>query len=470
MTTTGANDASPGGDEPESSRTTTRRLLDLALPMVGINVLAVLTLAVDTIMCARLEDSENVLAALGFATQIIFFLMIAIMGLTVGTVALVARAFGAQDLARVNHVVGQSTVLTVLLSVAVGIGGNLVAGPLLSALGASDEVVAIGLDYLRPLLAGTVSYYLMLLYSGVLRGVGNTRLPFQVALLTNVINVVLDYGLILGELGMPALGVRGAAIGTIIAYSVNVGITVLVLRRGAIAGLRARIWPIIRGRSIDKALAKVLFRIGAPAALDMLILNVGFLAIIGMLGRIDEVAVAAHGVGLRIQALAFVPGLGIAQATGALVGQALGASNVWRARATVRASVFLCALVMSTLGFLFIAAAYPIVGIFDVQPGTQLETYAIEWMRLLGYSMPPVGVHIAFVGMLQGAGATNTSLHINVLGTFLVQLPLGYVLGFPLGMGPFGIWLSFPISISVKAGLAWLAYRRGRWARVGADT
>jgi putative MATE family efflux protein len=444
-------------------RSVAHQLWKLAAPIIGINVLSVLTLAVDTAMCGRLENSETVLKALGFAAQIVFLLMVAMMGLTVGTVAIISRAHGAREGARVNHALAQSTMLTVLVGAGVAIAGNVFAAPLLRALGASEDVVYEGMQYLGPLLGGAVFYYLTILFGGVLRGVGNTRLPFIVALLANAINVVLNYALILGNLGMPALGAQGAAIGTIVSYAINAGLLITLLRRGAVAGL----FVPLRPRRIDGPLARELFRVGAPAALDMLILNVAFLSIIGMLGRIDEVAVAAHGIGLRIQALAFVPGLSVSQATGAMVGQALGAHDIDRARQVTRASVVMCALIMSGLGFAIIAAAYPIVRIFDVSAGTPLEAYSIQWMYLLGYCMPAVGVHIAFVGLLQGSGTTNTSLIINFVGTVLFQVPLSALLGYTAGLGAFGVWLSFPLSFVVKAALGWWAYKRARWARVG---
>jgi putative MATE family efflux protein len=448
---------------PESQRTIAARLFRLAAPIIGINVLSVLTLAVDTAMCGRLENSDTVLKALGFAAQLVFLLMVAMMGLVVGTVALVARAYGAKQHDRVSHLLAQSTQLTVIVGVSIAIVGNIFAPSLLRLLGASDDVVEQGLEYLRPMLTGAVFYYLTIHYGGVLRGVGNTRLPFLVALLANAVNVALDYAFILGNWGFPAMGVSGAAYATVISYAINVAVMVIVLRRGVVPGLGAPLRP----QPLDRPLARELYRIGAPAALDMLILNVAFLSIIGMLGRIDELAVAAHGIGLRIQALAFVPGLGISQATGALVGQALGAGDPHQARQIARASMLLCTVIMTGLGAAIIGSAYPIVAVFDVASNTRLEMLSVQWMFLLGYCMPPVGVHIALVGVLQGAGATNTTLAINFLSTVLIQVPLSYVLGFTLDLGSFGVWLSFPLSFLIKAALDYIAYRRGTWARTG---
>lgn len=440
-----------------------RQLFRLSAPIIGINVLNVLMLAVDSAVCGRLPDAENALAALGFATQVVFLLMVAMLGLLVGTVALVARAYGAGDADRVNHLLVQSTMLTAIVGVGVGLLGAVLAGPILGVLGASPPVVELGVAYLRPLMVGTPFFYLALLYAGVLRGVGNTRLPFLCALGANVVNFVLVFGLVLGKLGMPALGVRGAAYGTVIAQLVNVTALVLVLRRGAVANL---VLPL-RIRRIDRTLAADLLRIGWPAALDMLILNAGFLTALGMLGRIDEVTVAAHGLGLRVQALAFVPGLGIAQATSAMVGQALGAGNIDRARQITRASVLLCTALMSALALVLFLAAHPLVQLFDVAADTPLETYAVEWLRILGFAMAPAGINIALIGLLQGAGATRLSLRINIWSTLAIQVPLAWLLGFAFELGATGVWMSFPLAFLAKVALCYGAYRQEKWAVTG---
>ena len=447
---------------PTKERGIARRLWDLSLPVIGLNVLNVLALAVDTAMCGRLPNDEAVLTGLGFATQIVFLLMVAMLGLVVGATALVARAHGAGDHERVDHILLQSTQLTVMLGIGIGASGSLLAEPMLRLLGAEGAAVDQGVSYLQPLLAGTVFYYLSLFYAAILRGVGNTRLPFFVALIANVVNVAINYCLILGNLGFPSLGVLGAAIGTLSSQALSVVFIVVLLRRGWVDGLRLRMRP----RPIDRALAAELARVGAPAAIDLVVLNGAFLAIIGMIGRIDQVAVAAHGIGLRIQSLAFVPGLSIAQATGAMVGQALGANDTERARAVTRSSILLCVIVMTVFAVPIVLGVEPIVEIFDVTLGTPLADLSIQWIQLLGYGMPLVGIHIAFVGLFRGSGATHTSLRINIVTT-AIQIPLSYVLGFTFGLEAWGVWAAFPLSYILKSGLAFAAYKRGDWARTG---
>jgi putative MATE family efflux protein len=420
-------------------------------------------LGVDSALCGRLPHAEQVLTALGFSIQVVFLLMVAMLGLIVGTVALVARAYGGGDTQRLNHLLAQSAMLTALVGVVVGILGAFLAEPILRALGSSPPVAELGAQYLRPLMLGTPFFYLGLLYAGILRGVGNTRIPFLVALFANVVNELLNYGLILGHFGLPGLGVTGSALGTVIAQFLNVVVLVVILRRETVPNLALPLKP----RKIDHMLAGELFRIGWPAALDMLILNAGFLTALGMLGRIDEVTVAAHGLGLRVQSFAFVPGLAVAQATSAMVGQALGAGSVERARSIARASIVLCTAMMSVLAILIVVAALPLVEIFDVKPGTSLADYCVEWMRILGVAMLPAGTNMALIGLLQGSGATRISLRINFWSTIALQVPLAWLLGFTFGLDALGVWLSFPVAFIAKASLGYFAFRQEKWAVTG---
>ena len=431
--------------------------------MVGLNLLQVLALAVDTAMCGRLENAEHALSALGFATQVIFLLMVAMIGLTTGNVALVARAFGAKDHDRVNHLFRQSTLLIIYLAIAVAVLGNLAAPAILRALGASEIVLELGLDYLRPLLTFSVVYYLSILYGATLRGVGNTRLAFESAILQAGLNIVLNYGLILGNLGMPSMGVEGAAYGTVISQAVGVAVLLWRIHGGAVPGVRMPV-PFQR---VDKGVARDIWRIGWPAAMDMVILNAGFVAVLGMVSWHDELAVAAHAVGLRVQTFAFVPGLAVARAAGAMIGNALGAQDPGQARALARLSMQSCGGLMTVLGLLLLVLARPILTVFDIPPNTPLADYTVEWITILGAGMPITGIWIALAGMLQGAGHTMSSLRINAFSTLAIQIPLCWVLGSLMGMGPFGVWLAFPIGFVFKAILGFIAYRAGAWAETG---
>lgn len=439
------------------------RLFRLALPIMGLNTLNVLALAVDTAMCGHLENPESVLAALSFATQLVFLLMVAMLGLSVGTVSLVSRAYGAGDMERVEHLLVQSTLLTFIVSALVATVGNAFADPLMRLLGADDTTAELGLAYLRPMLVGTIFSYTTLLYASTLRGVGTMVWPFVAALISNGLNVLFNTGLILGKFGCPALGVQGAAYGTLLSQAIGLVFIVTILRRGVVPGIR----PTLRLEAIDRPLARELFFVGAPAALDMIVVNIAFLSLVGMLGRISDAAVGAHGVGLRIQSIAFMPGLGIAQATASLVGQALGAGDIPRARRTVFAGLCVATTIMVAISLTITSTVEPILAIFNVQPATEQGALAELWIILLAIGMPFAGVYTTFVGMLQGAGTTRISLAINATATLALQIPLSILLGFQLGLGAFGIWAAFPLAVALKAVGGRLVFRSKMWEITG---
>jgi putative MATE family efflux protein len=454
-------DALPGA--PLAAPSALRELVRLALPVIGLNLLNVTALIVDAVMCGNLPNGEEALMALGFAGQISFLMIVIMMGVTVGAVALVARAHGARARDRVQHLLQQSVQLTLIVGVVAGALGVAITRPLLWMLGATPAVEDAAFTYLGPLMGTTVIVYLNILFGAVLRGVGNTRLALLVAIVVNLLNVLLNTVLIFGMGPVPSFGLAGAAWGTILAQLVGVLLTVYLLHRNAEPALELR----LRWAPMDLPLAKELFRVGAPAALDMMIMNSALFVIIALLGRAEPLAVAAHGIGMRLQSFAFVPGLSISQATGALVGQGLGAGDVPRVREVVRASSWLAAGVLSAMGVLIILFAAPLIALFGAHPGSVLGDLTYTWMWLLALGMPLVGAHFAFVGLFQGSGATNTGLAINALTVFFFQIPLSLLLGPVLGFGPLGIWIAFPASYGMKLLLELWAYRRGRWAKVG---
>jgi Na+-driven multidrug efflux pump len=127
----------------------------------------------------------------------------------------------------------------------------------------------------------------------------------------------------------------------------------------------------------------------------------------------------------------------------------------------------LCLGMMTALALSIILAADPLVAIFDVAPDSKVGVYAIEWLHILGYAMLPAAINIALIGVLQGSGATRTSLRINIWATLAIQVPVALLLGFGLDLGAQGVWWSFPVGFVAKATLNYIELKRERWAVTG---
>jgi Na+-driven multidrug efflux pump len=125
-------------------------------------------------------------------------------------------------------------------------------------------------------------------------------------------------------------------------------------------------------------------------------------------------------------------------------------------------------VVMTGLTICIIAFSDPLIAAFGVDPASDLGTYAAMWLRILGVGMPLAGIAISFGGLFQGAGATRVPLAINAAAHLLFQVPMSFVLGFPMGLGVWGVWAAFPMSFLIKDVAALWAYLRLPWDKTGA--
>jgi putative MATE family efflux protein len=442
-----------------------RQLLGLSLPLMGTMLATVAVPVVDVLMCGHIPDHGMSLSALGFAVQLWFLLNVASDGIAVGTVAVVSRAYGAGDVERVNRLVARSAQLALLLGAVIGIGAAILSEWTLRAIGASNDVAEAGASYLRMLMIGFPASFLAEGCLGpALRGLGNARIPFLCGLAGNVANVVLGYGLIFGKLGMPKLGIAGAGLGAAISRFVLLGLMILAIRRDVIPGVVLRLRSRAAARSGEMG---QIIRVGIPSWLEKLTFYLTMIGLVSMLAHIDEISVAAHAIGARLAAFLLVPAFGTAQATGALVGNALGGGSVEGAKRILRLSCLMVAAMMLVGALATYAGAPWIAAAYDVPAGSLLDRYTVAWLRVVSFSVVLSGVLMAIGGLLLGAGATRTVMKINVASLLLVQLPLAAFLGFGTDLRAVGVWLSWPATLLVQLPLAFAAYRRGRWAVTG---
>lgn len=432
------------------------QLLRLAWPITVMNVLGVVTVAVDTALVGHLPDAGHALAAMAFAGDIVMVLTAAMIGLSVATAALMAGAWGQQDQDAVATLGGKTTQAALLLGLAVAAVGPVVAPLALAVMGADDATAALALEYLVPLLLGAPFTFAVLHFAAVYRALGRTLPPLGFAIGMNLVNVGLDGVLIFGELGAPALGIAGAAMGTLLAQAGAAAAMGWHLHRtGAIA-----MEPILRrpeGAFLSRAAA-----IGGPVALDVVVVSGGFFGLLAVLGRLSTEAVAAHTVGLRVQLLALMPGMALSAATAALVGQDLGAGRIGHVRTRAGVAVVAATLGMGALGGGVVLARGPILAAFGLPDGSETRLLAADWMLLLALTLPLAGTYHALEGVFHGAGRTRLPTRINAVALGLLMVPAAMAAG-ALGLGPRGVWVTFPLAYAVKAAAAGVGFARGAW-------
>ncbi len=248
-------------------------VFNLAWPIMVSNLLQTLTTTVDVIMVGSLgAEAPAAVAAVGFGGQFVFLFFSVMISVSAGTIALVARAMGAQDLAQANHILKQSLVLGAILSLPLTLVGLLFAEPILAGFGAAPDVVDLGGAYIRIISLVVFFQFIGFLGSAALRGAGDTVTPLWIGVLVNVVNFAINVNLIFGNAFVPRLGVPGAAIGTSISYIVGALVLVGIFLRG-----KHKLKLNLRGTWVHMDTVKRIFRIGWPAALEQILLQVAFL-------------------------------------------------------------------------------------------------------------------------------------------------------------------------------------------------
>jgi multidrug resistance protein, MATE family len=429
-----------------------RRVLGLAAPVIGENLLQTMLGVVDTILVAGL--GAVALAGIGAALQIIFVLIGALSALSVGASVQVAQAFGAGDIPAASRFARQALLWSVIISVPLALLGLLLTPTMLSLFGLQADVAQVAQDYLYVTIATVVTLIVSLIGGGVLRGVGDSRTPMLITALANLINVGLAYALIYGHFGLPAMGAVGSAWATFVARLIGALLLVGVLWRGR-NGVR------ISGSGTWRPQPRVawdVLRIGLPAAIEELLVIGAFATLTPIVAGLGTEALAAHRVVINVLSLSFLPGIGFGLAATALVGQAVGARRPDDAVMITRIALRWAAIWMGALGLGFLLLAPQLMRIFtDDQQMIDIGAAAIQ---VVAVAQPFWAATFVYAGALRGTGNTRTPLVITgVVMWSVVGMGLLALLVWP---GLAAIWFGFLLLCPIETGLFWWFWRRWR--------
>jgi putative MATE family efflux protein len=279
--------------------------------------------------------------------------------------------------------------------------------------------------------------------------------------LSVAVNVVLDPLLIFGWGPFPAMGMEGAAVATVAARSVAALAGFYILFATAI-GPEVRIQDLLPRREPVENIV----RLGVPSALEHSGVSLAMVAATGMVATFPPEVLAGYGLGNRLISLVFLPAMGLSQAMNTAVGQNLGAGEPGRAEKAVRLGMVLVTgvlLVVATIAYL---RPEPIVAVF-LPTGTATAAvtigHASDYLRIVAFAFVFLGLLEVALGAFRGAGNTTTALAISLVTLWVVRLPATYLLAFPLGWGPTGIWAAVAIADVVGCVVALLWLSRGTW-------
>ena len=404
-------------------------------------------------------------AAIGVSWQIFLVVIVFISSLFTGMGVLVARAAGANDHERVDRVVYQAFLVAVLLSVGVlAPSGYFLAPRLLNLVNASPAVVEQALPFLRTMFLFSIGMLLFFMLGGALRAAGDARTPLRLGAVMTALNIGFNVVLISGAGPIPALGTRGAALGTVLASLCVSG---------------AAMWMMLTGRLVihfrrdmswrpDLKIIRQLFRFGLPAGVQGVAMNIAGVLLLRFIGSLEHSAEAqaAYAVAYtELFSLITWTSVGLMGAAAAVAGQNLGAGNPERAVRAVHIAARLGLAVAASLAVLFLTIPRLLFGIFSINDPVVVEL-GTELLRYLSVSAFFITVALTFTGGLQGTGDTRSPLYITLVSQVAVPMGLCFTLQATGNLTPAGVWTAIVLGHATRCALSIWRFQQGRWKTI----
>lgn len=402
---------------------------------------------------------REAVAAVTAGGHVYWFIQSIVMAVTTGLVALVARGVGARDERLVDQTLRQGITLGTVFGLASMLAGMPFSELAIAIYGVEDRVVQFGGTYLFWLLVGNVPFTLTFVFATALRAAGDTRTPLYIGLVANVLNVFLNWVLIYGNLGAPALGVAGAAIASSLAMAFQVVWFWALWAKG-----RLILRTTDAGFAPDLGMWRRIMHIGYPAAIEGGVWHLGLLVFMRLMSGYGTAEFAAYNIGAQILAMSFLPGIGFATAASTLVGQHLGEANPAAAARSGWRSLAGAIVSMSILGSLVIATARPIASWFIDDP--EVVALTVDFIWILGLVQPLMAVEFALGGALRGAGDTRYPLIVVFVGLFLCRLLPAIIAAEMYGASIQIVWSALVLDYAAKATLLIIRFARGHWKTI----
>jgi MATE family multidrug resistance protein len=429
----------------------------LAFPVVLTQLSTSLMGVVDSAMVGRIGATE--LAAVGFGGIWLWTLFAILYGTASGIQTFVSQADGADDSESCGPWVWQGLYALMPAGIALVAVLAWLLEPALAWLGPSAEMRALTADYVSARLLGELGFVAVMALNSFFRGLGDTRTPLYITLLANAINIVLDYGLIFGELGLPQWGVMGAGIATTIAQWSNAIVLMVIFQRRSVAE-RCNTRPAAVNR---KQIRRFLWT-GAPIGGQWFVGMVSFSVFTTLVARMGDASMAASQAFVMLLSLSFMQAVGVSVATAVLVGRYVGAADPAAAIRAFRSSILLGFSLALGVAILFVAIPVPLLRIFS----DDAEVLALgRPLLLVGalYQLLDATVIIAD-GALRGAGDTRWPFAVETALGCGLMVPLAYFVGVFLERGLTGAWLAATVHILVLAVTLLLRFRSNAWQKI----
>jgi putative MATE family efflux protein len=430
-----------------------KKILKISLPAGFNSLLDMLQVITDLIMVGTI--SAFAVAAVGIGLQSLMFVFAVLTLFHVGTNALISRFYGAGKMKRASLALSTLYLFAFGLSLVVAPLWYFGSSELYVLFGVSPEVRELGQSYVQILTLMMPFIFVKLVFITALSATGDTKTPMFVKLISIVLNIGLNYLLIFGHFGFPTLGVQGASIATVIVNMLELMVYLSLYNRK-----KMPFAPMIR---FSKNLLKRALKVGLPASYERSLTMGSFMLFTAIIADYGTEVMAGYQIGLRIEGLAFMPGIGFTIAAMALMGQGLGAKKPEQSREDVLLVLKYAIGLMFFLSFFMIFTPEFIVVFFTNDAQTIKE--ASLYLKIVGLSQIPLAFNFVLSGALRGAGDSKRTLRINLTSLWFVRIIPAFVLSWYFN-DIIWVYIAMISDTFVKAFFLWKAFDKGDWQKI----
>ncbi len=420
-----------------------KKNLSLALPVMTGQLGQIFTGVADTVMVGRVGETS--IAAASLANGLFFFIFVIGIGISFAITPLVAESHGMDDMKGICRWLKNANLLNIIVSILLVVI-LMVITQFIGYMNQPESVVLLARPYLYLIGFSVIPVMFFQTYKQFTEGMSDTRPAMYISLLSNTINVGLNYILIFGKLGFPAMGLMGAGIATVIS---RIFMAIAFYRYFKSSNRYATVNRMYQYASISKKVLRKLFKLGFPTGLQFSFEVSAFAGASVMAGWLSVQAMAAHQIALNLASISWMMATGLGAAATIRIGNHLGKKDYLNLSRVGNSSYILVSILMLIAGLIFWLFRYQLTAFYVSEQGV-IELAASLLFVAVFFQLSD-GIQVIGLGLLRGLQDVNKPAVISFIAYWGIGLPIGYYLGFNQGMGVQGIWIGLLFGLTASA-------------------
>lgn len=426
-----------------------KTFLIFLLPLIATNILQNLSGTINTIFVGQMLG-VHAIAAVAVFFPILFCLMAFVIGLSAGATVLVGQAWGAKNVEKVRCVVGSTLYMTLIGGTLIAFLGVFFTKSILLTLGTAPDVLHLSVPYVQWMLAGSPLLFIYIIYTSILRGVGDSTTPLIASAMTIGTGLIITPVLILGKFGFPQLGIIAPAIATTIGFLIALIFLYIYLNRTD-HPLRPDL-ALMKHVRHQPELSKIILRLGIPTGIQMMTTSIAGLVIVGLVNRYGADATAAYGAVNQVLNYIQFPALSISIAASIFAAQAIGAGKSELLNKVTRTALGMNIAITGALVTLAYLFSKYLMALFITDP--QVVVLGQQLLFIVLWSILFFGASAIFASIMRASGTVTVPMIINIVAILFIEVPFAYL--FSEWWGLKGIWYAYAlafVSLCILQGL-----------------